>query len=74
MFINSFIALFLLPVLNNRGQEQRLCLCLWLSANVHAEVSSAASGLEDESLVLLRVECELKNNSARELSQNELPV
>lgn len=29
IFINSFIALFLLPVLNNRGQEHQVCLYLY---------------------------------------------
>lgn len=41
--------------------------------DVNAEVSSSASGLGDELLVLLHVECRLENGNAREQSQNELP-
>lgn len=44
---------------------------MWLPVDINAEVCSAASGLEDNSLVLLHVECELENDNARELSQNE---
>lgn len=46
----------------------------WLSVDLHAEVLSGASGLEDAFLGLLHVECELKNAKARELSQNEPPM
>lgn len=41
--------------------------------DINAEVSSSASGLGDELLVLLHVECRLENGNAREQSQNELP-
>lgn len=42
----------------------------WLPVDINTEVSSAASGLKDDLLVLLHVECKLENDNARELSQN----